>query len=85
VVPKPEGNPSRASMELVWLRGVEAVPVDMLARGVEGRTIRVPDSRMKVNVSSSRLSGRAGRGGGGPARLVKGTMIGFSGTRGLAI
>jgi hypothetical protein len=34
---------------------------------------------MKAMMSSSRLSGRSGRSGGGPLGLVNGTMTGFSG------
>ena len=82
-VPWPEGNPRRASMELAWLRGVEAVAVLVLPRLLEGRTIRVPLSRMKARVSSSRLSGRGGRGGGGPGRFSKGTVTWSSGMGGL--
>ena len=41
--------------------------------------MRVPDCCMKAMMSSSRLSGRAGRGGGGPCGRVNGTVMGFSG------
>ena len=82
-VPWPEGKPRRASMELAWLRGVEAVAVLALPRLLGESTIRVPVPRMKASVSSSKLSGRAGRGGGGPARFSKGTVLVFSGMGGL--
>jgi hypothetical protein len=42
--------------------------------------MREPPCCIKAKVSSSRLSGRGGLGGGGPSGLLKGKVIGFSGT-----
>jgi hypothetical protein len=70
-------------MELEWLRGVDELAVLSLVRLLQERTMRVPLSLMSAMTSSSRLSGRGGRCGGGPARLVKGTVAGISGIGGL--
>lgn len=64
---------------LAWLRGVEAVVVLALARLLAGIHMRLLLSCMNARVSSSMLSGRGGRTGGGPEGFVKGTLVGSPG------
>jgi hypothetical protein len=54
-----------------------------LTRLLLRRTMRESPCCIKAMVSSSRLSGRGGRRGGGPSGLIKGTVMGFSGMGGL--
>lgn len=52
--------------------------VSVRARCGVCKTMRALPSRMRVSNSSSRFSGRGGRGGGGPEGLVKGTFVGVN-------
>lgn len=79
---RPKGNPRRASILARLSDVLCVVALALLAevRAELGSTTRVPIPRMNSITSVSRLSGRGGRAGGGPAGLVKGTVAGNAGT-----
>jgi hypothetical protein len=75
-VVRPDGQPSRREAE-EWLSGA----VLMLERVVLGSTMRVPLSRIRARVASSRLAGRGGRWGGGPSGRVNDTRAKVVGSK----
>jgi hypothetical protein len=77
-VVRPDGKPSRREAETEErLSGA----VLMLERVVLGSTMRVPLSRIRARVASSRLTGRGGRWGGGPSRRVNDTRAKVVGSK----